>query len=220
MEPRCTKTYFVAGGRVERECGELAEFFCAECGKARCEEHGDETFEEVNGRVLCEDCVPTHVHTACRHGHCAGCEGPCGDCKVELLHEVVGHLKADAGITDAFVEEHIACVMVPVAKKYTLVFGTANECWGADIAIDGVPEPEGIATALASTCADASEIAMVLTQAAMRFDQHVSLARKAIEDGKTMGQFIRELPNQDDMTMAELQEYGKAYALARKGGRL
>lgn len=55
-EVKCNRTYFVAGGRAERECGEVAEFVCAECGKARCEEHGDESFEEVDGRLLCEDC--------------------------------------------------------------------------------------------------------------------------------------------------------------------
>ena len=54
---KCNKTCFVAGGRVERTCGEVAEFVCAECDKARCSEHGDdESFEEVDGRLLCEDC--------------------------------------------------------------------------------------------------------------------------------------------------------------------
>lgn len=55
---RCNKKYFIAGGRVERTCGESAEFVCAECGKARCEQHGDESFEEVDGRLYREDCVP------------------------------------------------------------------------------------------------------------------------------------------------------------------
>jgi hypothetical protein len=56
--PTCNKTWFVAGGRYERTCGEIAEpdAICSECGTARCEEHTDFSFEEVEGRVLCEDC--------------------------------------------------------------------------------------------------------------------------------------------------------------------
>ncbi|MGA9471739.1 MAG: hypothetical protein WBV36_04705 [Terriglobales bacterium] len=56
---RCSKTWFVAGGRDSRQCRENAEpdAICAECGAARCEEHTDISFEEVEGRVLCEDCV-------------------------------------------------------------------------------------------------------------------------------------------------------------------
>lgn len=57
-EPKatCTKTWFVAGGRVERTCGEPAESACAECGEARCGEHEPLSFVEVDGRVLCDDC--------------------------------------------------------------------------------------------------------------------------------------------------------------------
>jgi hypothetical protein len=57
--PTCTKTWFVAGGRDERTCGEIAEpdQVCAECGAARCESHDDLGFEEKDGRVLCEDCI-------------------------------------------------------------------------------------------------------------------------------------------------------------------
>ena len=36
-------------------------YVCAECGKARCAEHGDESFEEVDGRLLCEDCAPAEL---------------------------------------------------------------------------------------------------------------------------------------------------------------
>lgn len=56
---RCGATWFVAGGRDSRQCRENAEpdAICAECGAARCEEHTDISFEEVEGRVLCEDCV-------------------------------------------------------------------------------------------------------------------------------------------------------------------
>jgi hypothetical protein len=43
----------------------------------------------------------------------------------------------------------------------------------------------------------------------------VALARKAIENGRTMGQFLRDLPGSHKMTPAELQEYGRAYAKAR-----
>ena len=56
--PTCNKTWFVAGGRDERTCGEFAEpdQVCAECGAARCAEHNDISFEEVEGRILCEGC--------------------------------------------------------------------------------------------------------------------------------------------------------------------
>lgn len=56
--PTCNKTWFVAGGRDERTCGEFAEpdQVCAECGAARCGEHNDISFEEIEGRILCEDC--------------------------------------------------------------------------------------------------------------------------------------------------------------------
>jgi hypothetical protein len=55
---RCEATWFVAGGRVERQCRETAERVCAECGNARCDEHDDLGFEEHEGRVLCEECAP------------------------------------------------------------------------------------------------------------------------------------------------------------------
>ena len=57
---RCRARWFVAGGRVERRCRENAEpdQVRAECGAARCNEHSDLGFEEVEGgRILCEDCV-------------------------------------------------------------------------------------------------------------------------------------------------------------------
>ena len=54
--PTCNKTWFVAGGRDERTCREFAEQVCTECGAARCDEHTDISFEEVEGHVLCEDC--------------------------------------------------------------------------------------------------------------------------------------------------------------------
>jgi hypothetical protein len=57
---RCGTKWFVAGGRVERQCRENAEpdQVCTECGAARCDEHSDLGFEEVEGgRILCEDCV-------------------------------------------------------------------------------------------------------------------------------------------------------------------
>jgi len=58
--PTCNKTWFVAGGRDERTCGEPAEedSICAECGAARCPEHNDISFDERDGRVLCEKCLP------------------------------------------------------------------------------------------------------------------------------------------------------------------
>jgi hypothetical protein len=56
--PTCNKTWYLAGGRVERTCGEIVEpdAVCAECGAARCAEHDDLGFEEIDGRILCEDC--------------------------------------------------------------------------------------------------------------------------------------------------------------------
>lgn len=58
---RCTATWFVAGGRMERQCRENADpaNVCAECGEARCDEHEqDLAFYDHDGRVLCGDCAP------------------------------------------------------------------------------------------------------------------------------------------------------------------
>lgn len=55
---RCGATWFVAGGRVEQRCRENAVNICAECGKARCDEHEDLGFDEDEGRLLCEECAP------------------------------------------------------------------------------------------------------------------------------------------------------------------
>jgi len=52
---RCGKTWFVAGGRVTRQCRENATQVCA-CGNARCDEHDDLGFEERDGQVVCEEC--------------------------------------------------------------------------------------------------------------------------------------------------------------------
>jgi hypothetical protein len=57
---RCGATWFVAGGRMERQCRENAVNVCALCGTARCDEHDDLGFEEVDGRILCEDCEAGH----------------------------------------------------------------------------------------------------------------------------------------------------------------
>jgi hypothetical protein len=56
---RCGATWFVAGGRVERQCRENAVNVCALCGNARCDEHDDLGFEEKDGRVICEECEGT-----------------------------------------------------------------------------------------------------------------------------------------------------------------
>lgn len=55
----CGRTWFVAGGRDERICGEAAECVCNACGAARCLDHDDDDlgFAEVNGRILCEHCA-------------------------------------------------------------------------------------------------------------------------------------------------------------------
>jgi len=57
---RCGATWFVAGGRIERRCRENAVNICAVCGNARCDEHDDLGFEEVEGRILCEECEAGH----------------------------------------------------------------------------------------------------------------------------------------------------------------
>ena len=54
---RCEATWFVDGGRTERQCRENAEYVCAECGNARCDEHDDLGFEEHDGHVVCEECL-------------------------------------------------------------------------------------------------------------------------------------------------------------------
>jgi len=53
---RCGAPWFVAGGRMERQCRENAVHVCALCGNARCDEHGDLGFEEKDGRMVCEEC--------------------------------------------------------------------------------------------------------------------------------------------------------------------
>jgi hypothetical protein len=58
---RCEATWFVSGGREERQCRETAVNVCAECGNARCDEHDDLGFEEVDGRLLCEECLPDNA---------------------------------------------------------------------------------------------------------------------------------------------------------------
>jgi hypothetical protein len=58
---RCTVTWFVSGGREQRQCRENADpaNVCAECGEARCNEHEqDLAFYDYDGRVLCGDCAP------------------------------------------------------------------------------------------------------------------------------------------------------------------
>ena len=54
---RCGAQWFVAGGRMERQCRENAVNVCAECGNARCDEHDDLGFSEQEGRLLCEECL-------------------------------------------------------------------------------------------------------------------------------------------------------------------
>jgi hypothetical protein len=48
-------------------------------------------------------------------------------------------------------------------------------------------------------------------------DSKEQLARQAIADGKTMGQFLRDLPNSSQLSKEQLQEYAKAYDRARRG---
>lgn len=54
---RCGATWFVAGGRVVRQCREIATSVCTRCGNARCDEHDDLGFEERDGHVICEECL-------------------------------------------------------------------------------------------------------------------------------------------------------------------
>jgi hypothetical protein len=55
---RCGATWFVAGGRVTRQCQENATQVCAVCGNARCDEHDQDLgFEEKDGQVVCEECL-------------------------------------------------------------------------------------------------------------------------------------------------------------------
>jgi hypothetical protein len=61
---RCGAKWFVAGGRVERQCRENSAQVCAICGNARCDEHDDLGFEEHDGRPLCEECAPKGTDVA------------------------------------------------------------------------------------------------------------------------------------------------------------
>ncbi len=54
---RCGATWFVDGGRTERQCRENATQVCALCGNARCDEHDDLGFEEHDGQTVCEECL-------------------------------------------------------------------------------------------------------------------------------------------------------------------
>lgn len=59
---RCGATWFVAGGRMERQCREIATSVCAKCSNARCDEHDDLGFYDHDGAVFCEDCVPEETN--------------------------------------------------------------------------------------------------------------------------------------------------------------
>jgi hypothetical protein len=54
---RCGAKWFVAGGRMERQCRENAVNVCALCGNGRCDEHDDLGFEERDGQMICEECL-------------------------------------------------------------------------------------------------------------------------------------------------------------------
>ena len=54
---RCRATWFVDGGRTERQCRENATQVCAICGQGRCDEHDSLGFEERDGQVICEECL-------------------------------------------------------------------------------------------------------------------------------------------------------------------
>jgi hypothetical protein len=56
----CSVRYFVAGGRVERQCLEPADEVCVRCGRGSCEEHIAERFpifDLADGTHVCEDCI-------------------------------------------------------------------------------------------------------------------------------------------------------------------
>lgn len=86
-----------------------------------------------------------------------------------ILDQVLSHLKTDAGLTNAFVEHFLGCIVVPCGE-YELWFGTANETWGADVNLNGEPTDKSIDTDLSSDCAIPSLIALSITEAAMKFE--------------------------------------------------
>lgn len=51
----------------------------------------------------------------------------------------------------------------------------------------------------------------------MEHDKKEQLAAEAIRQGKTMGQFLWDLPGSKQMTKEELQKYAKAYDRVRRG---
>jgi hypothetical protein len=56
--PSASANRKVAGGRVERECGEPADVKCSRCGNATCDDHlRDSPMYEVGGKPVCEDCL-------------------------------------------------------------------------------------------------------------------------------------------------------------------
>lgn len=54
---RCGKSHYIHGGRESRQCEEYADKVCSKCGNARCEDHDDMGFEEVEGKIVCEECA-------------------------------------------------------------------------------------------------------------------------------------------------------------------
>jgi len=88
----------------------------------------------------------------------------------EWFEQIASHLRVDAGLPDASADHTgggIICISIPVGR-YFLVFGTANETWGADVYIgEDLQESESITLPLSSDTADPSGCAVAI-QAAIR----------------------------------------------------
>jgi hypothetical protein len=93
------------------------------------------------------------------------------------FNAIIEHLKVDAGLTNAYVEYMgggILCIWIPCGK-FHLVFGTANETWGADVYKDDEFQD---GWSLNLTCpsdeSDPSAVALALAIATHEFDVKVS----------------------------------------------
>ncbi|MGA8344030.1 MAG: hypothetical protein ABR881_30855 [Candidatus Sulfotelmatobacter sp.] len=102
--------------------------------------------------------------------------------------EVVSHLKADAGLTNAEVVATgggIDCIRIPCGK-YVLYFGTAAGTWGTDVyaLVNGeeVCTDEGanfnVWTGVPSEEPDANAVALGIAQAVMEFDRKYCAAKR------------------------------------------
>jgi hypothetical protein len=55
--PTCGKSWYIAGGRDTRTCGEPAAVVCSRCEKGFCPEHLAEAVYKIDEKPVCENCL-------------------------------------------------------------------------------------------------------------------------------------------------------------------